>query len=329
MRYNCAVMLQTKKALVVCICTMLLFIVWLPAGDVRAQAGSAYDLINAVNQLRATYGLAPYEIDPALMSVAQSHSEYQASIQTGTHLRADGTGPQHHGISSENIAWGTQPVSVIVNSTWQDYWHLHTMIGYSTGRVGAGAAVANGITYYTLDVVNTGTFTKLAEYAGSTPQVVAGSTTTPQSIQQVAVATPREDGAVIHEVAYGQTLWSISEAYGVPIETLSALNRELSSNLWVGQKIIIRPSLEATQTPTITMTILPPTRTLRPTRTPEPVIRLTSTPKPTATPTPKPLLPQLSLTVANPYALAMIILCTCGLVGMGISSLVEHRRRKQ
>ena len=59
----------------------------------RPQTVSAYDLINAVNALRASRGLPAYSINSTLMSVAQAHSDYQAAIGTVTHYGPGGTRP--------------------------------------------------------------------------------------------------------------------------------------------------------------------------------------------------------------------------------------------
>ena len=56
-------------------------------------APSAADLIAAVQALRASKGLAPLIVEPTLMSAAQAHSDYQASIGTWSHVGAGGTVP--------------------------------------------------------------------------------------------------------------------------------------------------------------------------------------------------------------------------------------------
>jgi LysM repeat protein len=310
---------------------LLLLIFTLQLRPKVVQAGSsALDLINEVNQYRATYNLAPYQVDGELMSIAQAHSDYQASINSLTHNRADGSGPQNQGISSENIALSSgSDLSPIINSAWQDYWHFHTMVGYSSGLVGSGAAESNGLTYYTLDVRNTGEFTRLADQvfgSGQTPIIINGQTSTPAGIKPIITATPREDGAVIHMVENGQSLWGIMEAYGVNIPTLVALNGMDSTNplIWVGQQVIVQPPLPATQTPTITLTPIPATSTLRPTRTPNPTMDSTSTKKPTNTLTPN--LQFIDLSHPNPAGIAIIIVCAIGLIGV-ISSSIWSRMK--
>jgi len=56
-----------------------------------AQAGDPYAVFDAVNQLRASNGLAPYQMNSALMIIAQNQSSYQASIGTWSHTDSYGT----------------------------------------------------------------------------------------------------------------------------------------------------------------------------------------------------------------------------------------------
>lgn len=70
----------------------------------------------------------------------------------------------------------------------------------------------------------------------------------------VEVATPQEDGAILHTVEKGQTLWSIAAAYGITVDQLRALNGIPvdSDIIYEGQMlyILIPPFLEPDGTPT-------------------------------------------------------------------------------
>ena len=120
-----------------------------------AQGEAGYDLVAAVNALRASYGLEPYTIDPWIMDYAQQHSQYQADTQTSTHTHSDGKNSLNVGLR-ENVAggdFGYVTVAAVVYQIWVDWGHLNTMIGYASGEVGAGVAVGdNNTTYYTLNV---------------------------------------------------------------------------------------------------------------------------------------------------------------------------------
>ena len=73
----------------------------------------------------------------------------------------------------------------------------------------------------------------------------------------VEVATPQEDGSIIHTVKEGQTLWSIAAAYDITVDQLRLLNHlpEDSDVIYEGQKFYIRePSI---QTPALTSIVTP------------------------------------------------------------------------
>ena len=306
------------------------------ASDAAAQVYTANDLISAVNTFRADYDLPAYEIDSSLMAIAQEHSEYQASIQTLTHERADGSGPGDHGISSENIGGGAGvSPDYLIDSQWTDYWHTHTLIGYQTGLVGAGVAVGdNGITYYTLVVVNTGGQTGLpvsgTQISGTIAATQSGTASGTQEVV-VITSTPNADNAIVHIVQLGETLWHISMAYDISVDDLIAINGLDADNplIYAGDAIIIQLPNTPTVTATITNTPLPPTRTLRPSRTPLP----TRTLKPDTgaeTPTPAhPLVPENSLVNSEnlqKLGLAIIIITFLGLAFVLFSWLWNRRR---
>ena len=56
-----------------------------------AAAGSPTDLVNTVNALRASYGLAPYRVNPILMAAAQGHADYMAATGNVSHTGLAGT----------------------------------------------------------------------------------------------------------------------------------------------------------------------------------------------------------------------------------------------
>lgn len=293
---------------------------------VQAQGISASELIDAVNAFRATYGLQAYQVDGNLMAVAQAHSEYQASINKVTHTREDGSGPGDHGISSENIAGGYSVSAQTLINVWSDYWHTFTMIGFTEGLVGAGVATGDdGFLYYTLVVKNTGERSGLPDESAPTSTGGAAAAETIQATPTpFATATPQQDGSIIHIVGPGETLWSISNAYGVLVDVLAAMNNLDSENplIYPGQSIQVRAGNTPTATATITNTPLPPTRTLRPTRTPQPAVnRTTITPEEAQTG--NPLLPENSL--INQDNLRTLGTITIVVTLLGISALVAGR----
>lgn len=302
----------------------------IPTRSVQAQTGSASQLIQAVNDVRADYGLQPYAVDSSLMAMAQEHSDYQASIRKITHLRADGSGPENHGISSENIGGGTNAsVEVVVKRQWADYWHTHTMIGYSSGLVGAGVATSGNDAYYTLIVRNTGERTGLPDQSSPSASTPAGGAARQTSTPTVfATATPREDGSIVHVVQPGETVWSIALAYKVREDDLISYNGLSPSRpiIYANQRLLIRLKSTPTPTATVTETPPPPTRTPYLTATRRPPLP-TLPPPPTATATPRPFFPEVpSLAGMERRTLGIVIIVICGL-GLLVAVVIGMRKK--
>jgi hypothetical protein len=248
---------------------------WLVTTQVAfAQSETPYDLVDAVNSLRASYGLEPYQIDPWLMAYAQEHSEYQAEMQSGTHLHRDGVLPWEIGIQ-ENVAGGTEGLvtcAVVVNQIWVDWGHKHILTGYTRGEIGAGMARGdNGLMYFTVDI----------RPAAGLPTIVPEQGT-PEPFAPYATSTPDADGAIYHVVGDGQALWSIAISYGVTVNDIRQLNGIPTDSIviQVGQKLLIRPASALTTAPagtqspaaarTAAQTPIPATRTRAATETREP-----------------------------------------------------------
>lgn len=304
-----------------------------PVLPVRAQAGTAADLIAAVNAFRAANGLPAYTIDAGLMSAAQAHSDYQASIGTATHVRADGTQPADLGFI-ENICAGlNRSVENVIYTCWQDNLHQSTMVGIASGSVGAGVAVADNVAYYTLVVHRTGADVPFTPHTSSSSsssaeQVSSPTTDAAQLLMQVETVVPAANGSIIHEVKPGQSAWSVAIAYNIKIADLIALNGLAATPvLYAGQKLIIQPAFTPTLSPTVTKTTRPPTRTPTPTRTPKP-----PTPTPTITPTVTPtvfsvanVLPSLPSVDQHTLGIGIIAICGIGLAAVLITSFRKSK----
>ena len=311
---------QAKKYLILAICTLFLVAARNPL-TVSTQAGSPYDLIDAVNSLRQSQGLAPYSIDSYLMGFAQSHSDYMASLGTWTHTRADGSTAFDVGIK-ENVAMGTNmSVQYCIYTAWADWVHWQTMTAYAAGKVGAGVSVSDGIVYYTLNVLPEDSMIQAKEVedeikAAVAPDVMAQEDT-PNVLAEVITSTPDADGIITHIVQYGETLWTIAMAYDVPINVILS-NSGLSlttTTVYAGQVLLIQTARDVTPTATPILTDTPvpdtPTPTLpRPTLTPFP----TRTPAPTFTPTPSPSFLHRALGDRMNVGIGLIAICGLGLL---------------
>jgi uncharacterized protein YkwD/LysM repeat protein len=283
--------------------TFVLMVISTPLTAISASpadspnASTAYELIDAVNALRAAHGLAPYQSNTILMGIAQSQAEYMAAIGvSNTHFDAQGRRPYQRALAagymvagdlsngspgwfSESVTGGSALSAQEAVDAWMgDAAHQGTMLSEVFRDVGAGVAVVGNTNYYCLDAgLSTGgtpvAYTPPAPLHPITPTIVPN--------------TPNADGSIIHIVQSGDTLGSISNAYKIPLDDILKLNNlTLKSTIYLEQQITIR----GTNTPTATQPTSTPT--IPPTHTPQPTSTATSTATAIPpTPTPSPGLP--------------------------------------
>ena len=225
-------------------------------------AGSPYDLINAVNALRTSYGLAPYGINSILMHTAQAQAEFMADTGNVTHSGPGGIGLTARllaagyplagelsagGFRAENITSGNEnrTAQSAVDGWTGDALHLNTMISPNLSEIGAGVAIANGRVYYVIDCA--------LPITVGLPQ---GSTSVPTGEAPLSgpiLSTPNSDGDVIHEVKPGQSLWQLAIAYEVTIDDIKRLNNLFDNNIYPGSKLLIKTDVVL---PTASLTAL-------------------------------------------------------------------------
>ncbi|HPL81233.1 MAG TPA: LysM peptidoglycan-binding domain-containing protein [Anaerolineaceae bacterium] len=106
---------------------------------------------------------------------------------------------------------------------------------------------------------------------------------------QILTSTPWPDGSIYHIPVEGDTLWSISEAYGVSIRDINILNGNSpeANEIYIGQRLLIRRGEPMTATPEASPTPVPVTPSptvFKPSRTPIPSATAIPSPTPTQAP---------------------------------------------
>ncbi len=208
--------------------------------------------------MRASKGLAPFEVNAALMASAQAHSNYMASTGSVSHTGSGGSSPGSRAAAAgfsgsviENIYSGMNASPQQAVGWWQgDSLHLGTLLSTRHTYAGAGVATAGGVLYYTLDVGSlTGGSSSPSSATGASTASVSGAAPAPATavaFNPVLIATPNADGSVVHIVQAGQTLWTIAATYKIQLADLLQLNGFTTSTfIYPGNKILIKPASAA------------------------------------------------------------------------------------
>jgi LysM repeat protein/uncharacterized protein YkwD len=212
---------------------------------------TAYDLIVAMNSLRASNGLPALIEDPIIDAVASATAQTMAAGQMSWHigdvsgrLQAAGYGGGAKVWGTENFAVGFQSIDQIM-LVWSDADHMLPAVIPAYCNVGAGTAKAgNGMTYYILQAAYT-SGKSCGEYTsttGTTNSKEGGTTYTgvSQIVMPVKIATPEADGRIFHVVQAGQSFWAIAIAYKITIKDLKTWNNlPEGAILKTGQKLFI------------------------------------------------------------------------------------------
>ncbi|HAV76882.1 MAG TPA: hypothetical protein DCX53_05950 [Anaerolineae bacterium] len=306
------------------------------------SALSPADVVSGVNNLRLSHGLNALAVHSVLMQVAaQQANALAASSGAIGHQRSCGMtlGQQLlvmgfplwgdlslDGYRSEN--WGiASTVEEIISSWLGDAEHTNTMLSPNRSHIGAAVAVSDQ-TYIVLETAlqtssgqHQNTANVILTSVPMTQAACLGAVTlnADGSISQysvpIAISTAKPDGDVIHEVQYGQTLWSIAVQYKTTIAELKRLNGLADDTISPGWKLLIQKG--ATQPAPMT-------------DTPSLLVTLTETKYPTAipyytsTPTISPTIPTVHLgqqikqnsTVVAALLIAFSVLLA-GIIGFG------------
>lgn len=280
---------------------------WVKSQDIQGaplSSVTAQDLINLINGMRTAGGLPALQVNSILMATAQDTAYTMAVNDLHWHIGDVSGRVMAAGYGGGAIAWATEnfaigPMTIDeIRAVWADADHMIPVVNANYVDIGAGVAEYNGRVWYIVQAAYTsgGTYVQ--------PTVLPGTTAIPpvsQVIIPVQTVTPNGNGAVIHEVQPGQSLWSIAIAYNTKIAELVRLNN-LSGDtptIWAGQKLLVVPA-SVTSTPTMDS---------NGTKTEKAVTTETATPEPsTATATKKPtriatkppntaIVPQISPTI--------------------------------
>lgn len=307
---------------------------------------SPYDVIAAVNELRAANGLPPYQANNALMSAAQAHSNYMAENQVISHTGAGGSSPKSRAVAagygngatifvSENIALGTNMSPQGAVNIWQgDSLHLSTMLSSSYQDVGAGVATNGDVFYYTLEagnVAGSAPANPPSDSGASSPLIASPTVTIANAefVHPVLVATPLADGSIVHVVEYGQVLTIIANAYNIPLDRLLEQNNLTADSLiFPGDQLVIQPAqvtltstLEPTPTRTPVVTVMPTTPVPTPSQTPHSPL-----PTPTNTPLATPTITFQKAMQADPLLLIIVAGIVVGITFVLVGSLFRQKK---
>jgi uncharacterized protein YkwD len=240
---------------VVSIAGILLLVLLLPQ-SAAAQSNDADTVITLVNQLRAEYGLPLYQVNPILMSAAQAHTEWAASVGYHSHTGEGGTtfedrivaagyGPRESIHVGENIYWGTDATVQTAFDWWRSSTiHFQNMTSTDYEEIGVGVASNGNVWFYTLNFgrVDTETSDSGSDSGQTQPTEESALPGDPAGAGTVV----EENGKTVYIVQSGDSLYGIADKFGMEIYDLRKINGlNEDQGIHPGDRLIVSASAPA------------------------------------------------------------------------------------
>ena len=239
-----------------------------PTDTPRASPPTPADIINAVNNLRLARGLNALTTNAILMQVAayQANALARSAGAVG-HMRPCGMTLGQEllargypllgdlsldGYRSEN--WVAAPTTADAINFWlSDDLHTNTMLSPDRSDIGAAVSSSDQIYIVLETAMSTGsgqmqydaypiqTGIPMTQAACNGMYTQAAQSGAPdQYAIPVAISTALPNGDVIHEVQYGQALWTLAIQYKTTIAEIKRLNHLASDTISPGMKLIVK-----------------------------------------------------------------------------------------
>lgn len=275
----------------------------------QPQAPTPSQVIEAINNLRISHGIAPLGVHSVLMQVGQMQADGIAGGMSG-HWRPNGltlgqwlislryplSGDLSlDGYRSEN--WGFAQNAEGAVAMWLgDDEHANTMLSLDRSDIGVGIAFSEGDEAYVI-VVETALQTRSGQQQSEAAVILTGIPQTqiayaemstqaakngllPQGMAPVVLVTALADGNVYHDVQYGQTLWSIAISYGTTIKQIQQLNGLADTTVQIDQHLlVVQHATQPAPSSAPQILVLPTQSSSTPTVTPTATPTLESTPE--------------------------------------------------
>lgn len=230
------------------------FLLFVPGSQTVSAQGSAAEILQLVNQVRAEYGLPGYAPDGRLAAAAQNHANWMAANGIYSHTGAAGSSPYDRAVANgyigyvgENFVAGTDLSAQQAVTWWRNSAsHFSNMISPRYIHGGVGVAFGNDQIFYVLVIGNPSDAPPPAADRVSAVDV-------PSVVPLIQLSPPREDGSIVHSVQSGHSLWAIAARYGVSLADIylfNGLNED--SFIQPGDELTIRLADGATPPPTPT-----------------------------------------------------------------------------
>jgi LysM repeat protein len=209
-----------------------------------AQSGPAAEILQLINNFRASQGLPPFQYNGTLAIAAQSHATWMAQNVIYSHTGAGGSSPLsrataagYSGYVVENIVggWQMSPRQGLI--WWQNSpVHHNTLVTSSYPQAGVGFASNGTENMYVLVVGR-----PPGPYENTRPPGTNVATAAPLIVTPIELAEPREDGSIVHVIQQGQAMWTIAAYYDVDLDYLYLINGLTEDNvLHPGDEVTVR-----------------------------------------------------------------------------------------